>query len=294
MAIGLVWPALTIVAAALQVVRNAAQRSLTGRLGVWGATYVRFLYGLPFALIWGAAIFAWRGASGAFSANFMGWIVLGSATQAAATALLVVAMRGRAFAVATALSKSEVLGAALVGALLIQDRLSWADWLGAALGTAGVTLMAHVSIDRAALRAALAGVGSGLLFAFSSVSYRGSAQAWGGDPWVGAAASLVGALSVQTIGGGILLFTFARPALCELLRAWRPSLAPGAAGAFSSACLFAAFALGPSAAAVKTVQLIDVLIAWGVSHRLFKDAMSPTELFGAALVVVGALAVLLV
>lgn len=288
-----IWPALVVGAAALQVLRNAAQRELTDRLGLWGATYVRFLYGLPFALVWSLGVAAWRGPSGAPSWAFAGWILLGAATQAAATAALVLAMRGRAFAVATALSKTEVLGSALVGMLLIHDALTPGAWLGAAIGTAGVVAMAHVSVDRSALSAAIAGAGAGLLFSFSSVSYRASAHAWGGDPWVGAAASLAATLCIQTIGGGVLMLCFARPALLALARAWRPSLVPGAAGAISSALLFTGFALGPSAGAVKTVQLVDVIIAWAVSRRLFREHIQLVEAAGAALVLVGALAVLL-
>lgn len=287
------WPLIVVGAAVLQVVRNAAQRQLTDTLGVWGAAYVRFLYGLPFAFVWVAGILLWRGPSGAPSIEFLLWILLGASTQGAATAALVLSMRGRGFAIATALQKTEVLGSAIVGVLLIGDRLSLGDWAGALVGTAGVTLMARVSVDRAAFQAALAGAGAGLLFAFSAVSYRAATQVWGGDPWLGAAAGLVTTLSMQALGGGVLLIAFSPRILRDVLGAWRPSLVPGAAGSFSSALLFTGFALGPSAAAVKTVQLVDVLIAWGVSRRLFRETATPVEILGAALVLAGALAVLL-
>ena len=50
----MLWIALTIAAAPLQVARNALQRGPMAEAGPWGATLVRFLFGLPFAL----AIFA--------------------------------------------------------------------------------------------------------------------------------------------------------------------------------------------------------------------------------------------
>lgn len=287
------WPALVIGAAALQVMRNAAQRDLTARLGVWGAAYIRFLYGLPFALVWTGAIVAWRGMSGEASPAFLAWTALGAFTQAGATALLVLAMAGRAFAVATALSKTEVLGAAIVGALLIEDVLSWGDWAGALIGTAGVIAMAHVSVSKSAFNAALAGAASGVLFSFSAVGYRAAAFAWGADPWVGAAMTLSTTLTLQTLAGGALLLLIAPSELRALLKAWRVSIIPGAAGATASALLFTAFALGPSAAAVKTVQLVDVLFAWLVSRRIYRERIAWNEVIGAALVVLGALAVLL-
>ena len=46
------WIPITIRAAFAQPVRNATQTSLIASLGAPGATLVRFLYGLPFALLW--------------------------------------------------------------------------------------------------------------------------------------------------------------------------------------------------------------------------------------------------
>ena len=46
----MLWIILTAAAAPLQVARNALQRGLVGDAGPWGATLVRFLFGLPFSL----------------------------------------------------------------------------------------------------------------------------------------------------------------------------------------------------------------------------------------------------
>ena len=50
------WAIFTVVAAAAQTVRNATQRELTQKLGTVGATHVRFLFGLPFALVFLAGV----------------------------------------------------------------------------------------------------------------------------------------------------------------------------------------------------------------------------------------------
>jgi len=287
------WPLLAIGAAGLQVVRNASQRSLTERLGLWGATYIRFLYGLPFALLWGAIILSIYGPSGSPSWSFCGWVLFCSTMQIAGTAAMIIAMRTRAFAVTTALLKTEVLGSAVIGFVLIGDRLSASDWLGASVGTIGVLLMAHVSVDRKALAAAFAGAGSGILFAFTAVGYRAAALTWGGEPWVGAASALTATLAMQSLMGGAFMFAHDPSALREVFKAWRPSIIPGGAGSISSALLLTAFATGPSVAAVKTVQLVDVLIAWAVSRHMFREKVAPWEVAGAVLVVAGATAVLL-
>ena len=45
------WAVCALAAAAVQTARNVMQRQLTERLGTVGATHVRFLFGLPFALV---------------------------------------------------------------------------------------------------------------------------------------------------------------------------------------------------------------------------------------------------
>lgn len=45
------WIVFTLVAAFSQTLRNLVQRELTGTLGTAGATHARFLYGLPFSVL---------------------------------------------------------------------------------------------------------------------------------------------------------------------------------------------------------------------------------------------------
>jgi len=55
------WIPATLCAAAAQAGRNAVQRGLTQTLGTLGATQVRFIYGLPFALVFLALTVALAG-----------------------------------------------------------------------------------------------------------------------------------------------------------------------------------------------------------------------------------------
>jgi len=55
------WIPFTIVASLGQVARNAMQRSLTGPLGTWGATNIRFLFGFPFSLVFFAVVLSFSG-----------------------------------------------------------------------------------------------------------------------------------------------------------------------------------------------------------------------------------------
>ena len=48
----------TLLASSAQTLRNAMQRDLIGALGAVGAAQVRFLFGLPFALMFLAGLMA--------------------------------------------------------------------------------------------------------------------------------------------------------------------------------------------------------------------------------------------
>ena len=121
------WVPVVLVAALAQTVRNTAQRSLTSELGTMPATLVRFLYGLPFALVYLAALYLWLPAARVlphFSASYVGWIALGALFQILATAALLRAMEERNFAVAVTLAKTEVLQVALFAAIFLHSLLA--------------------------------------------------------------------------------------------------------------------------------------------------------------------------
>src|ERR1700682_1168787 len=61
LSIATLWIPFTITAALGQVARNAMQRQLTGPLGTWGATNIRFLFGFPFSLVFFAVVIAATG-----------------------------------------------------------------------------------------------------------------------------------------------------------------------------------------------------------------------------------------
>src|ERR1700751_3027552 len=94
------WAVFTVMACAGQVMRNAMQKELTTTLGTAGATHVRFLFGLPFALLFLAGVMI---ASGQGlpqpPAIFWAWVLDGALAQIAATALMLAAMNDRSFVV---------------------------------------------------------------------------------------------------------------------------------------------------------------------------------------------------
>ena len=88
------WLPATVAAAGFQVARNGLQRGLMGRAGPWGATLVRFLFGLPFALGFLAIATALTpDARPIFGTRFWSGVLVGALAQVLATAAVLVAMR---------------------------------------------------------------------------------------------------------------------------------------------------------------------------------------------------------
>src|SRR5262245_53718438 len=119
------WALFTVLAAASQTVRNAAQRELTATLGTVGATHVRFLFGFPFGLLFLAAVLIATGVPlPRPPAVYWAWVLDGALTQIAATALMLAAMSDRSFVVVYAYIKTEPVQVALYGLAILGDAVT--------------------------------------------------------------------------------------------------------------------------------------------------------------------------
>jgi drug/metabolite transporter (DMT)-like permease len=74
--------------------------------------------------------------------------------------------------------------------------------------------------------------------------------------------------------------------LRAIIGLWKPSLLAGFMGAFASQFWFLALAL-TAAANVRTLALVEVLFAQGVTYYSFKQPLSGREFGGIALIVTG-------
>jgi drug/metabolite transporter (DMT)-like permease len=286
----MLWAVFTLIAAAAQTARNAMQRELTATLGTVGATHVRFLFGFPFALIFlpGVMLFAGYDLPHPPPIYWL-WIIAGAATQIAATATMLAAMNERSFVVAYAYIKTEPVQVALFGLIFLGDRIT--PLLGAAIliATLGVIL---ISLKPGAAqvrttRSTVIGLVSGGLFALSAIGYRGAILSLHLPHFVMAATfTLAVGLVIQAAALSAYLALREPKVLRDIARAWKPSLFAGFMGAFASEFWFLAFAIA-TAASVRTLALVEVLFAQGVTHLLFKEPTTRRELAGIALVVVG-------
>ena len=286
------WIVFTVAASGAQTARNAMQRDLIATLGTAGATFVRFLFGLPFALLFLALVSAASGvAPPTPGPTSLLWTGFGGVSQILATGLMLAAMREKSFVVAIAYTKTEPVQVALFGLLFLGDRVTGGMAAAIAVATLGVMLMSWPkrSADAAptSWRAAVFGLVSAAMFAFSAIGYRAGILALGAPNFVlGASTILALALAIQSGLIVIGLALFDRALLARIFRAWRPSLLAGFMGALASQFWFLAFAID-TAARVRTLALIEMIFAQVVTKKIFQQKTSAREIAGMAIMIAG-------
>jgi drug/metabolite transporter (DMT)-like permease len=304
------WVLLTLVAVAAQTARNTLQRSLVAQVGTVGATHVRFMFGLPFALVFLALIGlatqdqAGAGLSAAFAShNAKFWLALicGAIFQILATAFMLSAMEKQSFVVVTAIVKMEPLLVALFGVLIIGDHLSLSAWAAIAIATGGVLMFSWpksmggtaftergAGLRSALLPALVPGLISAICFAISVTGFRGAVVGLDIQTPFYVRAILVLALGqiIQTSLLSLWLRLREPGRLSQLLGAWKPSLIAGFFGATASAFWYMAFGV-ETAAKVRTLGLIEILFALVVSKQIFKQQTTALQLLGLGLLCLG-------
>jgi drug/metabolite transporter (DMT)-like permease len=285
------WIPFTVTAALGQVARNAMQRQLTGSLGTWGATNIRFLFGFPFSILFFVVVLIVTGDHVAWPTSaFWPWLLLGALSQIVATGLMLLAMNDRSFVVTTAYLKTEAIQTAIFGFVFLGDHLTALKVVAILIATVGVTITAlrpGGEKNFADLKPTVIGLVSAAAFALSAIGFRGAIITVSGVSFVTAASyTLVFGLFAQTLVLTIYLLARAPGVLKAIFGLWKPSMFAGFMGAFASQFRFLAFAL-TAAANVRTLALVEVLFAQAVAYYSFKQPLSARELSGIALIVVG-------
>ena len=296
------WIPITIAAAFLQNLRSTLQKQLSGAMSAYGATYIRFSFGLPIAAIYLACVLWVEGAAlPAPNAATMAYAVAGGIAQIVATVLLVALFAYRNFAVGTAYSKTETVQTAIFGIIVLGDHLTLGAALAIVVSLVGVLMISMAKSDLPIRRfwrslgeePALMGIASGALFGISAVSYRAGALSLGLDGFVlPAAFMLFVVLIVQTVVMTVWLWIYRRDDLKAAFRLWPQSAAVGLVGALGSMGWFSAMTL-QNAAYVRALGQIELVFTFITSHFVFGEKTSRLEFLGIVLVIGGLLLLVL-
>ena len=296
------WIFLTLFAVVMQTLRTAGQKSLSAHMDAVAATLVRFLFGLPFAIIYLLAVSRWYGADlPSSNVTFWTFAVIASVTQVVATALLIYLFSLRNFAVGTTYARTEAFLTAFVGALFFGELITLFGWAAILVSVAGVMVLtiARTQIEAITLlqrlwnRAAGVGLASGLCFALASLSLRKASLSLEIQNFqLSAGMTLVTMVTIQTLmTAGYVALRSADQFRAILIR-WRPCLFVGLTSALGSIGWFTAMTL-ERAAYVKALGQIEFVFALAISTFFFRERSNPLELVGMALIAAGVLLLVL-
>ncbi|MBM3559013.1 MAG: DMT family transporter [Alphaproteobacteria bacterium] len=296
------WIPLVIAAAFLQNVRSALQKHLKGRLGTTGATFVRFGYGFPFALIYLAAlVFVLDLPLPSPGIDFFAIAAIGGIAQILATALLISLFDARNFAVGTTYSKTETVQAAIFAVIFLGETISLAATIGILISLAGVVAISAARSPAGlrqlmtswTQRSAMIGLASGALFGVAAVSFRGASLSLGGEGFlVQASFTLAVALVFQTVVMALWMIWRAPHELRQALAAWRVAVWVGLSGAVASMGWFTAMTI-QHVALVRALGQIELVFTIASSVLIFRERILKLELIGIVLVVAGIVILLL-
>jgi drug/metabolite transporter (DMT)-like permease len=280
------WVLATLIAAAAQTARNATQTGLSHAIGTLGATQVRFLFGLPFAVLFLGLIAGFTGeAVPALTLRSLGFTAMGAVAQIAATAVMLLVMQRQGFGLSTALLKTEPVIVALIGWAVLGDHLTPMKMLAIVIAVIGVLVMSGIKAGGFAAMAM--GLLAGGLFGLSAIGFRGGIlHLETGGFLIRAGTVLVLALALQTAMLMVWMAVFQRDAIADSFRVWRTSLLAGFLGAFASQFWFIGFAL-TTAANVRTLALIEVLMAQGMAVLVMGQQTSGRQWLGIAVLLAG-------
>ncbi|MGB5865164.1 MAG: EamA family transporter [Sulfitobacter sp.] len=273
----------------------------TNTLSPAGATFSRFVYSAPFIAVLLAVYLSHTDAIlPALSAEFWGFGLLGGTAQILATVCVVALFKERNFAVGITFKKTEVIQTVLVGVLLLGELVSWGGFAAILLGLVGLLLLSggkdakgfHLSDLRN--RAAGLGIASGILFAFSAVSYRGASLTLAtDDPLLRAGVTLMAVVVMQTLIMAVWLYLREPSEMTRVWRARRVAVWIGLTSMGGSLCWFIAFTL-QNAAYVKALGQVELILSVLASTLFFREKITAREATGMAVLVASILLLILV
>lgn len=295
------WIPVTVAAAIFQTLRFMLQKSLsTVKLSAAGATFARFAYSAPLILVL-LALYLWLSgrALPPLSGTFWMFAAIGGLCQALATLCVVLLFKQRNFAVGITFKKTEVIQTALVGFIVLGEGISWGGFVAILIGLLAVLLLSKTPGGSGAWwrhltnRASLLGLGSGVLFAFSAVSYRGaSLQLSELEPAFRAAITLAAVTSIQFVGMALWLAWRDRAELHAVWATRSTAVFVGLTSMCGSFCWFLAFTL-QNAAYVKALGQVELIFSMLASLLFFREKITSRELMGIGLLGVSILTLML-
>ena len=289
------WILFTLMAAFMQSWRNAFQKQLSSTIDVYGVTLARFLFGLPFAVIYIFWLYHSNPVEGnvSFSLKFWIYIFFAGSSQILATILMVMLFKQKNYAIGVGLAKSEAILAALVSVVFLQEYLSFLGWVGVLIGGVAVFLLSKgTGLKNLSIPTLVIGIGSGLSFAITSLLVREASLELENLPFLHRASwVLLCVIGFQCISMLLYLSLFSRKTLVAMWQRIGLTFKVSVCSFLASLGWFTAMSM-QSVAIVKTLGQIEILFSLLISAFFFKEKLARTDHWGLLLVVIAAILVI--
>lgn len=281
------WLAATLAAALVQTGRFGLQKRLKGSgLSSGGATFARFIFAAPFAVLLALGLVL-TGGPGIDLPPGRFWLAVtaGGLAQVLATMATVALFSVRNFATGIAFTKTETVLVALFSAVFLGEAVSGAGFAAILVGVAGVLLLSLPAGGQrdVGLRGPGLGLAAGALFGLSAIGYRAASLALpSGDTLLRAAVTLAAVTCFQTLVMLPWLRLREPGEISRVFARWRITVLVGVTGMLGSLGWFVAFTL-QNAAYVRAVGQVELVFSALASWLVFRERAGGRELAGIGL-----------
>ncbi len=294
------WVIITILAAFSQNLRSTFQKKLQSDLSDIGATNVRFLFGLPFAIIYFLFLHnSYEVTLTSIPNKFILFALIGGLSQIIATFLLLKIFNYKNFAVGTTYSKTEPIQALFFSILILGETISYMGVIGIIIGIFGVIFISYksnkLSYDNKpdSKTSIYLGLLSGALFGIAAVMFRGASLSLNLDNLLySSGLTLLVALFIQTTLLGIYLIITDKNQILLSFDNLKDCTIVGFFGALASMCWFYAMSI-QNVAYVRALGQIELVFTILMTLIYFKEKISFREIIGICFILIGITVIIL-
>ena len=294
------WVIITILAAFSQNLRSTFQKKLQSDLSDIGATNVRFLFGLPFAIIYFLFLHnSYEVTLTSIPNKFILFALIGGVSQIIATFLLLKIFNYKNFAVGTTYSKTEPIQALFFSILILGETISYMGMIGIIIGIFGVIFISYksnkLSYDNKpdSKTSIYLGLLSGALFGIAAVMFRGASLSLNLDNLLySSGLTLLVALFIQTTLLGIYLIITDKNQILLSFDNFKDCTIVGFFGALASMCWFYAMSI-QNVAYVRALGQIELVFTILMTLIYFKEKISFREIIGICFILIGITVIIL-
>ncbi len=292
-----VWVGFTLLAALMQSIRTAGQKRIAKFISPMATTLVRYLFGLPFVVIY-LALISDGPVVELISINtakisFMFYASGAAIAQIFATFWLVKVLSFKNFAVGTSFAKTEAIQTAILGAVFFSAYLSVYGWIAVIIGVLGILVVSLPAKGKPVDRGALGyGVLSGIAFAFTSLWIREASLSLGDAFLINAAFTLLYMVTLQTVLCAVYLYLKEPEQFQKMRQHLWLALFVGITSALGSIGWFTAMTYH-NAAIVKSLGQIEFVFTLLITYFFFNEKISFKEYVGMFLIIASVLILLL-